>query len=315
VTASAEGFGVEIWRGSVNTWECDQMGHLSARFYVARAMEGLIGLAAALGMPKAFAPGAGATLLVRDQHIRFLREARAGVSLHMRGAVIEMGETDARLLQVLVHTDTGEPAATFQTVVAHVTTADARPFAWPAQAKDRAASLAAAVPAYAEARSLSLQPFDSRAGLHAADRLGLETFGTGAFGVHDCDSFGRMRSELLLGRIAEGILLLIDRLRIIAADDAGLPSTQVGGAALEYRLIHHRWPQAGDRMMLRSGLTAVDQSTVRAINWMLDPLTGDPWGTAEAVIAAFDMEARKIIPFSPDGQARVQSMITAGLTL
>src|SRR4051812_43049671 len=109
---TAETFpGVEIWRGGVNTWDCDEMGHMNVRFYVARAMEGLAGLAAELGLPHAFAPYANATLVVREHHIRFLREAQAGTALHMLGGVIEIGEDEARLLQLLVHTATGEIAA------------------------------------------------------------------------------------------------------------------------------------------------------------------------------------------------------------
>ena len=34
------------------------MGHMNVRFYVVRALEGLVGLAAAMGMPHAFAPNA-----------------------------------------------------------------------------------------------------------------------------------------------------------------------------------------------------------------------------------------------------------------
>lgn len=41
--------GVEVWRGGVASWECDQMGHLNVAFYVAKSMEGLVGLAAELG--------------------------------------------------------------------------------------------------------------------------------------------------------------------------------------------------------------------------------------------------------------------------
>lgn len=305
-------WGVEIWRGGVNTWECDQMGHLSARFYVARAMEGLIGLAALLGMPGAFAPGAGATLIVRDHHIRFLREARAGAPLHMRGAVIAMGETDARLLQVLFHSATGEPAATFQTVVSHVTAGDARPFGWPAQAKVRARGLLSEVPDYAVVRSLSLDGSDARAGLANAQALGLTPIGNGAFGAQDCDSFGRMRADLFLGRITDGISLLTTGLRAIAADDGGLPPERVGGAALEYRLSYKDWPRAGDRMMLRSGLTLIDRKIVRMVHWMLDPSTGEAWATAEAVTASFDLEARKVISLSPRAQALAQSLTVTG---
>ena len=31
--------------GGVNTWECDEMGHLNVKFWVAKAMEALAGLA------------------------------------------------------------------------------------------------------------------------------------------------------------------------------------------------------------------------------------------------------------------------------
>ena len=61
---------VEVWRGGVATWECDQMGHLNVGFYVAKSMEALAGLAAELGMRRAFAASAESTLIVREQHIR-----------------------------------------------------------------------------------------------------------------------------------------------------------------------------------------------------------------------------------------------------
>ncbi|MGH6910252.1 MAG: thioesterase family protein, partial [Phenylobacterium sp.] len=70
------------------------MGHLNVGFYVAKSMEGLIGLAAELGMPRAFSPDALSTLVVREQHIRFIKEARPGATLHMIGGVVEWGETD-----------------------------------------------------------------------------------------------------------------------------------------------------------------------------------------------------------------------------
>jgi hypothetical protein len=46
--------GVEIWSGGVNTWECDEMGHLNVRFWGAKGLEALAGLARLMGMPSAF---------------------------------------------------------------------------------------------------------------------------------------------------------------------------------------------------------------------------------------------------------------------
>jgi acyl-CoA thioester hydrolase len=135
LTAALDDLGVEVWRGGVNTWECDEMGHLNVRFYVARAIEGVAGLASRLGMTSAFCAAADTTLALRDQHIRFLREARPGAILHMRGGVVDMGECDARLLLVLLHSFTGEPAASFQFVLSHVTARDLRAFPWTRRAR------------------------------------------------------------------------------------------------------------------------------------------------------------------------------------
>jgi acyl-CoA thioester hydrolase len=308
----AEPLGVEVWRGGVNTWECDEMGHMNVRFYVARAMEGLVGLAARLGMPKAFSPGAGATLLVREQHIRFLREARPGAPLHMRAWVTEMGESRARLLQVLFHSAGGEPAATVHSLVSHVTPGDAQPFAWSRQTLERAAALTAPTPDYAAPRSVDLAPFESQASLARADALGLATIAAGALGPQDCDTFGRMRPEQLIGRISDGIPALLGQSRNLVAETSDGP---VGGAVLEYRLVHLDWPRAGDQLVVRSGLASVDHRIQRVLHWMLDPQTGKAWGVAEAIAVSFDLKTRKMFSISPELQAAIRANAVAGLTL
>jgi acyl-CoA thioester hydrolase len=307
--------GIEVWRGCVNPWECDEMGHMNVRFYVAKAMEGLVGLAAALGMPHAFSPFANATLLVREQHIRFLREARPGAPLSMRGAVLEMGEAEARLLLVLFHAD-GEPAASFQTVVAHIAASDeARPFAWPRRTLDLAAALTRPIPAYAASRSVGLQPFESQASLARADAVGLMTISAGAIQDQHCDVFGRMRVEQFIGRVSDGIAALASASRAVIADLAEARPARTGGAVLEYRLVHLAWPRAGDRFVVRSGMAGLDARTQRLVHWMLDPQTGRPWGVSEAVAVTLDLDARKIVPISEAAQAALRDRVVAGLSL
>ena len=313
--SDADTLGVEVWRGCVNTWERDEMGHMNVRFYVVRAMEGLVGLAAALGMPQAFSPYANATLLVREQHIRFLREARPGAPLSMRGCVLDMGETEARLLLVLFHAS-GEPAASFQIVVAHVTAGDdPRPFAWPRQALELAKALTAQVPAYAAARSIGLDPFTSQASHARADALGLIAISAGAFGGQDCDVFGRMRTEQFIGRVSDGIATLAASTRATILENAEPRPARIGGAVLEYRLVHLAWPRAGDRFVVRSGMIGIDERTQRLAHWMLDPHSGKAWGTSEAVAVTLDLDARKIVTVSPAARAALERRVIAGLTL
>jgi acyl-CoA thioester hydrolase len=306
--------GLEVWRGGVNAWECDDMGHLNVRFYVARAMEGLVGLAGALGMPSAFRGQTNATLMIKDHHIRFLKEARGRAPLHMIAGVIDMSEAHARVLQLLIHSFTGEIAASFQTVVAHATATEGRPFPWSARARELAQSFKIEIPDRAAPRSLGLQPGSGAASLLEADRLGLIRLGSGAVGVADCDVFGRMRPDCFIGRVSDGIPGLSAKLRS-ADGKAPLERHGVGGAALEYRVSYSAWPRAGDRFEIRSGLAGLGERTQRLVHWILDPQSGRAWATAEAVAVALDLELRKIIPISAEDHEVLGRRVIPGLTL
>lgn len=302
------GEGVEIWRGSVAAWECDVMGHLNVGYYVAKAMEGLVCLAAELGMPRAFAADALSTVVVRDQHIRFLREARAGAPLSMTGGVLEIGDSEARLSMVLRHHD-GEIAATFQTVVAHVTAHEARPFPWPARVLKMVEALRVETPPTAGPRSVGVEPVQPSASLERADALGLQRLAMGAIGAGDCDVFGRVRTEMMMARISEGMP------HVVAGgwSDGADGGPRLGGAALEYRLVHLAWPRAGDRLTLRSGFSAADPRFRRIVHWLLDPASGRPWGVAEVVSVALDLDARKMVVLGDEALAGYP--VVRGLTL
>jgi len=308
------GEAVEVWSGGANTWESDEMGHLNVRFWVAKSLEALGGLARVLGMPEAFTAEAGATLVVREQHMRFLREARAGMSLTAQGSVVEMGEDHARLLIVLHHLS-GEPAATFQTVVSHVTAGDLKPFPWPQRVRDAAAAITAPVPAHAAARSIDLSPVTTMASLAKAEALGLKRIGLGTIQTAELDVFGRMRGEMLVGRISDGVSRLFGNDRPGPALAPGEAPKRIGGAVLEYRIVHHDWPRAGDHIEVRSALSEVTPRIRRVMHWMVDPVSGKPWGSTEAVTISFDLDARKTVDINPEAVAQMMETSVPGLGL
>ena len=294
--------GIEVWRGGVNPWQCDLMGHLNVRFYVAHAVEGLAGLAAALGMPHAFAPRATSTLVVREHHIRFVKEARAGDALHLVAGVLEMTPDGLVALQVLVHSRSGEPAAVFQTRLAHARSGDAQPFPWPAAMRDRGESLGLTVPAGLGPRSLTPGEPMPAGTLDDAERLGLMRYGAGAFGPEHCDAFGRVAAHLLMGRMSDGASQAIALTRDALAETAP-DAPPIGLAVVEYRLAYLEWPAMGDRFMVRSGVRSVEARRVGWSHWMLDPQTGRPWAAAQAVLVPFDLQARKAVSLTPEAQA------------
>ncbi len=303
--------GVEIWRGGVNTWECDEMGHMNARFYVVRAMEGLAGLALRLGMPEAFSPTATSTVRVREHHIRFLKEAHPGSHLYMTGGVVFMDEDSALLLQVLTHIS-GEPCATFLTRVAHVSP-EGRAFPWPARARAAAETLRVEVPPFAAPRSVPGDAVTPTASMARADEIGLMCAGRGCIGARDVDAFGRMNPDHFIGRVSDGVTGLLAPVRKAVLEALPDQPKRMGGAVLEYRLLYLDWPMAGDHVELRSGLQGFEEKTQRLNHWLLDPVTGKAWATSEAVAVNFDLDTRKTVPIQPEARAVMGRYVKAGL--
>ena len=306
---------IEVWRGSVAAWECDAMGHLNVGFYAARSMEALAGLAAELGLPRAFTPSASATLIVKEQYIRFLREARVNAPIAITGGVLSMDESEARLLFVMRHVD-GAMAATFQTVVTHATSREGRAFPWSDRARARAEALATTVPEGGGPRSIGLEPVTTEASLARAEALGLPVTGRGAVLAAHCDPFGRMLTEGFMQRLSGAIPNLFATNLFgqggRAGDDSARRPNQ-GGAAMEYRILHHAWPRAGDRLQLRSGIGGGEARIQRIFHWILDPASGRPWATAQAISVAFDLLTRKIITFGDDELAEMRKGWIDGL--
>ena len=78
---------IEVMRSSVNTWECDNMGHMNVRHYSARAADGLARLAMELGLGPRQLAKEGTSVRALAQHLRFHREMRPGATFRVRAGV------------------------------------------------------------------------------------------------------------------------------------------------------------------------------------------------------------------------------------
>ena len=294
--------GVEVWRGGVNAWQCDQMGHLNVRFYVAHAMEGLVGLAGAMGLRHAFAPRGTATLAVREHHIRFLKEARLGDPLHMTAGLLELGEDSASAALLMMHSNEGVPAAIVQTRAEHVSAAEGRRFPWPKSARARAESLRVRLPDGLGPRSLHPgEPAPPRS-LQEADSAGLMRYGAGAFGPAECDVFGRVAAHQIMARLGDGAANGIALMRAAAGE-------HVGFAVVEYRIVYFEPAYAGSRFTARAGLVQAEPRRLGWSYWMFDADTSAPLACARSVLVPFDLDARRAMTLPDDAVARLREKL------
>jgi acyl-CoA thioester hydrolase len=287
---------------------------MNVRFYVQRAHEGCVALSHALGIPLAFKARANATLIPVDQHIRFLKEARPGAPLRLHSGVLAAGETGMQVYQELRHAD-GAPCAALTTLLTHADPANGKAFAWSKRTLERWSALTCERPAYGAPRSLDVTRMPSAANVARADALGAPVIGRGAILQSETDMFGRMRPEVAIGRISDSAPHLLSAWRAQTAAEAGAGAANAGAAVVEYRIVYRRWPRAGDGFVVRSAVTEVQEKTLHLAHWMLDPVGGEPWATAEVVALTFDLSTRKTIAPSPAARAALEAAAIGQMTI
>jgi acyl-CoA thioester hydrolase len=298
-----------LYQGSVNTWECDEGGHLNIRFHLERAMIGLAHFARHLELPRAYTAAAGSTLVPVEAHIRFLKEARPGAPLTMHGGVVKLGENDATLCLDMRHGD-GAPASCFTIRVAHAETRGFRPFPWSARSRAAAKKLTASLGAHAKPRSVDMNAPLADVSRDRALELGATRVGATMVLPEHCDAFGRMRGEHFVGRISDSVPNLLAQWRQEAkADNNG--AVEPAGAVVEARLAFRRFPRAGDLIEVHTGIAEVGEKTMRLVHWLVDPEGGGAWGSMEAVTLTFDTTTRKTIAPSAEARERMTKRVVA----
>lgn len=288
---------IVIGRGSVQQEECDVMGHMNVRHYVARVADALSWLMLEAGLP----PSRGA-LSVLDQHLRFLREMAPGTPFTILGGVVEMTADRLRTFAEIRNSATGLPAATVVTDLGFA----GRPLPQGLSID----ALRVGVPDHAAPRGLTFQPPRAVPSRAEALAMGLAEAYRGAVRPDECDLDGVMRSDGVIARVWDGVPNLRNR-----GTGLGVKEEGIGGAALEYRLLHLKPLRAGQLVTVTSGLRALGEKTTTWTHLLHDGETGAPVAAAEAVGVAFDLKARKAIPIPEAQRAALGGLLVPGLGL
>ena len=306
---------ITLWRGNANAWECDELGHLNVRFYLAKAWEAVEALSETLRMRAAFQPGATATLIAREIDIRFLAEARPGAPLAIHGVITGFDEASLTAVLVIEHAALGRTAATLRLRLDHADPLTARPFPWSARTRAHIDSLIGEAPAESVPRSLSTGTPAPDVSLARADALGLQEIGRGRINAHEADRFGRMRPEFALGKASSSVVHFTGGFpEQYEAYRTGAP-LDVASVLLEARVIMRHWPVAGEGYVMRSGLAGASRNVRQLVHWACDPVSGAALWSMEGVGALLDLETRRLRPVEPDALAALQAGAVAGLAV
>lgn len=282
----------QTWAGECSAWECDELGHMNMRHYAHKMDEARRGLVIRLGLTSAYHPGTSSTVRCRDFHIKYQGEARPGAPLRIDSALLELGESTARLCHIMTHRD-GRIAATAVETVEHVYIPEDKIFPWPTRVQVAAPKFTADLPSPAKPRNIDgMSPHIgmSKVALEAA---GAKFIGTGVFGAAELDISNRVTLGSFFGRTTSSIGWFSEGWPEFE-DEAYIGSGK-SGALLEMRAVVHRYPRQGDIYIYAPAITSANAYTREFVHNLVDPISGDSWVSMQASACKFDLKARALI--------------------
>ncbi|MFP3942972.1 MAG: acyl-CoA thioesterase [Alphaproteobacteria bacterium] len=290
-----------LYRGFVNTWECDEMGHMNVQFYMAKLDEGLHHLRAALGMPAA--ASGGLALRVTSVHVRFLAEQRASDTLAIRGGVAGADESGVTVYSEMVNPGAERVAATFRSRLEAWDRKAGAPAPVPPEVLKRAREFRCDIPEYGSARGVPAVPDLPAFTLDEGRRRGLIEIYRGAVMPRHCDVYGWNSLQHYAGRVSDGaphlwLALGLDRQKMLEIGH--------GVAVVEFCWRHGAPLEAGRTVVAASGVLGTGRKTVSLRHCLFDGESGAPIGASEAVAVALDLKERRAVELRDDERAMLE---------
>lgn len=236
-----------VYRGYVNPWDCDEMGHMNVQFYVAKASEAFDGLLMNLGLGRE----QRARARIAQHRVRFVKEMHVSDLVEIAGGATAFagGVLDAAL----------ELRNGFGAVCARVDVS-ARNVDLTSPALIEYASPGGGMEAGAEGEG-TLQ---AAAGFRETIRNTVQ--------LTHCDPDGRLAPRGVMARFSEAqghLWAMLD------APRAWQREADLATASLECRIRYGTKPQAGSIVRMLTKVVAASSRTIRFRHWLFDAESGE----------------------------------------
>ena len=281
------------YRGSVNSWECDENNHLNVRFCEQKLWQTLSAGLISSGLLRADEVDALMSQTTR-QHSRFQNESR--LSAPLSGYFGFLQHDEFNVVAELRNDATGEVACSALYQIAELAIGGSL-------APEPLQSLTHALP-----RGIAQDLPFAQLSMPQALAKGFRPIGQGIIQADECSGSGLLMLHNYMGRISDSMPHLWS-----GFEDNAEPDPDEGGAVLEFRKRFYKPLAVSDRYVVVSGMIDVAPKVQQFGHLMFNVATQQCCLSAHAVAVRMDLVARKAKSLSAKDQARLQALCIARL--
>jgi acyl-CoA thioester hydrolase len=293
---------IDTYRGYVNPWECDEMGHMNIQFYMGKTSDAAFHQQAFLGLGYEHQQTERTTYVALEHHIRFHKELFASDLVAVRSGVLSLNDKTMRIYQEVRNALTDTLSATLVVDVGHFDLNARKLVPWIDFTRSQAEKIMVERPDAAEPRSQPDGSLDRDVSHARAEEKGMHETNRSAVNRWECDANDHMNSRFYLARFSEcqGHMWAAAGLDRHSQKAKGLAT-----ATVEMRLAYFKELNAGQTLFVRTGLEAQNAKTLRYRHWMFDAETGEAAAASEGTALLISRETRKAVDLPPEIRDRL----------
>lgn len=284
---------IDSYRGAVDAWECDQMGHMNVQFYMVKASEAFGHLQNALGLDPARIRREKKDFRLKTLRIQYKSELHAGSILH---GISGIRRVEGNILTGFTHlwdTAFDKLSAVYEFSAEFTDLIDDKAADLPEDIADKARSLADDHPdlfAPSPIKSI-LMPRRDMDHMFDSSRT--------AVNVWECDMFDHMELRHIVGRFSDAAS---HAMAAVGLTRESVKARNLGSAALDYYSEFHAPIKRSRPIVLRSGILEA-KGKIFSFGHNLINLDTDEIAVTTTVLGCyFDMEKRKSVSLPEEFQ-------------
>jgi len=277
---------IPCYRGAVDAWECDQMGHMNVQFYTSKAIQAFGHLQNSLGLTPAHIRQEKEGLRFKDVRIQYKAEVHAGSVLHGLAGIRQIeGENIKGFIQ-LFDTAFNRLSAAYEFTATYMDLEEHLPLALPAFLREASEKMA-------DSHSDMYQPAPFAGSKMPEKHLdNMFESARSSVDVWECDIFNQVEMQHVIGYFSDAATHILGA---VGLTRQAVRDRNLGSAALDYYSEFRAPIRMSSPIALRSGLMGAEGKIFRFGHNLVDLDTKKIAVTTTVLGCYFDMTLRKSV--------------------